>query len=70
MKPKTKSRAFQGAYWKGYQARLDGKPKESPYPDHRGWNEHVTFSRAFDRYWREGWEDADAGDARGGFLTE
>jgi hypothetical protein len=59
MPPKTGGRAFQGAYRKGCQARMDGMSKKSPYPDHRGWNGHVTFSRAFDRYWCEGWDDAE-----------
>jgi hypothetical protein len=59
MKPKTRNQAFHGAYWKGYEARKKGKPKVSPYPDWRTSTGEVTFSRAFDRYWREGWEDAD-----------
>jgi len=38
---------------------LAGEPKKSPYPDLRTFTREVTFSRAFDRYWRDGWEDAD-----------
>lgn len=37
---------------------MAGEPKQSPYPDWRTHTGEVTFSRAFDRYWCQGWEDA------------
>lgn len=53
--------AQQGAYLKGYRARLEGEPRHSmPYQDHRS-GEHgniVTFSRTFIRNWFKGWDDA------------
>jgi len=61
VEPKTANRAFKGAYRKGYQARIDGKSNLPPYPDKRaGRREHITtYSRAFRKYWLEGWQDAD-----------
>ena len=58
--PKTKCRAFRGAFAKGVQARMDGESKmANPYPDHRAlYNNSATWSRAFGRYWAEGWEAA------------
>ena len=56
--PKTKCRAFRGAFAKGVQARMDGKPKSAnPYLDHRAdYQNSATWSRAFRRYWAEGWD--------------
>lgn len=59
--PETANKAFQGAYRKGREARIRGKAKIPPYTDKKcGRHDHIpTFSRAFRRYWCEGWEDAD-----------
>jgi hypothetical protein len=55
--------AFFGAYLKGYHAfEEQGAGARCPYPDYRG-GAHlqvVTFSRAFQKYWYEGFEDAQA----------
>jgi ribosome modulation factor len=57
------NRALKGAYRKGREAYADGKPIERcPYPDWTTARGSVTFSRAFRRYWFEGWEDARAED--------
>ncbi len=55
------NRAFYGAYQKGYQAyQQQGQGARCPYVDKRaGRHDHiVTFSRAFTRYWQEGFSDA------------
>jgi len=59
VRPKTRNKAFQAAYNKGRKARIDGKPKRSPYSDWDTDRGSVTWSRAFIRYWEKGWEDAD-----------
>lgn len=60
MRPTTKNRAFLSAYMKGFNAGAGGAKRSScPYDDHRGnYHEMVTFSRAFIRYWMEGYDDA------------
>ncbi|MCK4958032.1 MAG: hypothetical protein KAT00_01500 [Planctomycetes bacterium] len=58
------NRAFLGAYNKGRLAFRDSEDAAvCPYPDKRcGKYDHiVTFSRAFQTYWREGFEDEKAG---------
>lgn len=56
----TRNAAFASAFTKGATARLAGQPaSNNPYPDYRTDRGSVTFSRAFARYWREGWEAAD-----------
>lgn len=55
------NRAFQGAYRKGWEARRSGEPlTANPYPDYMaGRYAHVTtWSRAYRRYWADGWKDA------------
>jgi len=48
---------FLSAFMKGRQARLDGKPaSDNPYDDKRTYRGSVTFSRAWWRSWKEGWE--------------
>ena len=57
--PATRSRAFVGAWRKGRGAALEGKSLlDCPYPDRRAGarNHIVTFSRAFRKYWRDGFE--------------
>jgi ribosome modulation factor len=52
--------AFKGARYKGYLAGIAGKTEaDCPYADKRGGqHQHVvTFSRAFQKYWREGLEE-------------
>ena len=59
MKPTTKNRAFQSAYRAGVYAAERGNPRTScPYTDARGASGNVTFSRAFARYWLEGFDDS------------
>lgn len=56
----TRNAAFASAFEKGATARLVGKPQSTnPYPDYRTDRGSVTFSRAFARYWQDGWEAAD-----------
>jgi hypothetical protein len=59
--PNTKNRGFLGAFRKGAQARKDAKPRRSPYPDHRGgkYGNIITYSRAFIKYWQDGWDAMD-----------
>jgi hypothetical protein len=61
--PKRLTRQFWGAYRKGYKAYLNGAPDECPYQDKRGGkHEHViTYSRAFQHYWNEGYQNAKRG---------
>lgn len=55
----TRNAAFASAFEKGATARLAGQPaSNNPYPDYRTDRGSVTFSRAFARYWREGWDAA------------
>jgi hypothetical protein len=57
--PPTRSRALAGAWRKGRQAALDGRTlADCPYPDRRAGvhGQVVTFSRAFRRWWRDGFE--------------
>jgi hypothetical protein len=54
----TTNRAFLGAYRKGQQAQTDGLPISAcPYRETRGGkkNNVITYSRAFRRYWQDGW---------------
>lgn len=57
--PATRSKAFVGAWRKGRLAAIEGKSlADCPYPDRRG-GEHgqvITFSRAFRKFWRDGFE--------------
>lgn len=56
----TRNAAFVSAFEKGANARLAGKPASTnPYPDYRTDRGSVTFSRAFARYWQDGWTAAD-----------
>lgn len=53
-------RNYFGAYVKGREAfKRDGDSAICPYLDRRGgqYCHVVTFSRAYQRYWREGLED-------------
>lgn len=57
----TENRAMLGAKRKGREARDAGRPiTANPYPDWRTYHGAVTFSRAFQRYWAEGWKERDA----------
>ena len=50
------SMAYAGAWRKGAQAALSGKPESScPYKDHRTYYGAVTWSRAFQRIWFAGY---------------
>lgn len=56
--------AFFSAHIKGRAAfREHGDKAECPYTETRGgrYNHVITFSRAFQKYWREGREDEKAG---------
>lgn len=61
-RPRTRNRAFQSAFRRGIRDRLAGRSRyANPYPDLRThYHEGNTFSRAFRRYWQEGWTAADA----------
>jgi hypothetical protein len=52
---------FHAAYMKGFDARLAGKPRTAnPYPDKRTTSgNHVSYSRAWQRVWAEGWDTCD-----------
>ena len=60
-RPPTRNRAFQSAFRRGIRDRLAGQPcQRNPYPDHGTfYHNGVTFSRAFRRYWTDGWEAAE-----------
>ena len=55
------NKAFEAAKRKGAAARDAGQKRNMcPYPDHRGdWQNSVTWSRAFGRYWYEGYDERD-----------
>ena len=57
--PSTRNRALVGAWHKGRAAAIAGSTLDDcPYPDRRA-GEHgqiVTFSRAFRKWWRDGFE--------------
>lgn len=54
------NRALEGARRKGAEAYAAGLPRESPYKDTRtGRHNHmVTFARAFQRAWLQGYDEA------------
>ena len=56
--PKTRCRAFRAAWNKGYMAGIQAQPRDAnPYEDVRDmYRNSVTWSRAFHRYWDEGWQ--------------
>ena len=47
--------AMRGAYTRGWRAGRDGLPRESPYQDKRNVHGRLTWSRAFERAWADGW---------------
>lgn len=52
--------ALDGAYRKGIHARLNDEPITAcPYEDKRKWNGKLSWSRAFQNAWRDGWQHAD-----------
>ena len=54
--------AFTAAREKGRKAGAEGKPKSAcPYGDHRTHRGAITWSRAFQRAWVEGWRAGRAG---------
>lgn len=56
------NKAFFGAYKKGRKARAEGRPITTcPYGDLRTDRGGVTFSRAFIRAWKNGWNGKIAG---------
>lgn len=53
------NRALRGAYRKGLTAGLAGDPVAAcPYKDKRKWDGRLTWSRAFETAWRDGWLEA------------
>lgn len=50
--------AHVGAFRKGWLAKLEGRPNASPYRDHRTYRGGVTFSRSFEKAWKEGFDAA------------
>lgn len=54
-----RNKALIGAFRKGWKAQQEGKTNHSPYEDKRTpHHNHVTFSRAFQTAWRNGWRVA------------
>jgi hypothetical protein len=50
--------AMRGAYVTGRRARRDGEPIDAcPYRDTRNTSGRLTWSRAFERAWVDGWND-------------
>jgi hypothetical protein len=50
------NRALRGAFRKGRQARVEGKPlSDCPYEDLRKCDGRLSWSRAFIAAWRDGW---------------
>ena len=48
--------SWRGAFRKGYLAFTSGEPRAScPYMDKRSESGRITWSRAFQASWREGW---------------
>lgn len=61
MEPNTKNNGFRGAFWRGGDAFWRGEPIEAcPYLDKWTSRGSVTFSRAFIRFWEDGWRAAEA----------
>jgi ribosome modulation factor len=53
------NRAMQGAYKKGVLAFREGVPLSGcPYQDKRKPSGRLSWSRAFESAWRDGWRDA------------
>lgn len=53
------NRAMRGAYLKGYKAFEAGEPEAScPYEDKRKESGRLTWSRAFQATWFDGYRDA------------
>lgn len=53
------NRAMRGAYLKGYRAFEAGDPEAScPYEDKRKESGRLTWSRAFQSAWSDGYRDA------------
>ena len=47
---------WRGAFWKGYLAFTSGEPRTScPYRDRRNESGRITWSRAFQASWHDGW---------------
>ena len=53
--------SMRGAFRKGYEAKKAGVPQsECPYKDKRNESGRLTWSRAFQSAWRDGWEWSDS----------
>lgn len=61
------NKAFEAAKRKGREAAERGEPRTAcPYPDIRqNYHNGRTFSRAFQRYWHEGYDAAVKGNEHG-----
>jgi hypothetical protein len=58
--PQPKHSPLDSAYRKGLAARIADEPLTAcPYKDKRKWDGKLTWSRAFQNAWRDGWEHAD-----------
>lgn len=67
---RKKASHWVGAYRKGREAYRDGKGLgDCPYSDRRTRNGKVTFSRAFQGRWHEGWWD-ERGGVRDRYTSE
>lgn len=52
--------AMRGAYRKGFLAFSSGEPRQSPYKDKRKPDGRLTWSRAFESAWLDGWDAANS----------
>lgn len=53
------NRSMRGAYRKGVRAAQDGQPVDAcPYEDKRKASGRLTWSRAYQAAWIDGWNDA------------
>lgn len=50
------NRSMRGAYRKGYEAAIRGDDRSSPYVDIRKNDGRLTWSRAYDKAWIDGYD--------------
>jgi hypothetical protein len=62
--PTTNSPQLLSTFWRGADAAVLGKPRQSPYGDITN-RQGVTYSRAFINFWLRGYDAASAGGDRG-----
>jgi hypothetical protein len=60
------NRSHRGAFLRGMRASVAGRPKVSPYTDHRKSGGQLTWSRAYERCWYRGYGHASRNMPTGG----